>query len=173
MKQRLKIILEYLSAFVLITLLLLTIAGVVVVKFYGDDLKAFVMEQINQGLDSKVDVDEISVKVFQKFPNTSIHLENVLVWSSHHFNSLDFEGPGADTLLSAKSINVSFNLMGLIRKKYNIRQLEITEGVLHLYTDQEGGVNYRIISGSSEKRKEASPVNLANLRVNDFSLVLI
>ena len=172
MKQRLKIILEYLSAFVLITLLLLTIASVVVVKFYGDDLKAFVMEQINQGLDSKVDVDEISVKVFQKFPNTSIHLENVLVWSSHQFNSLDFEGPGADTLLCAKSINVSFNLLGLIRKKYNIRQLEITEGVLHLYTDREGGVNYRIISGSSEKQKEASPVNLANLRVNDFSVVL-
>ncbi len=67
MKKRFRIILEYLSAFVLIVMLLLTISGVVVVKFYGDDLKTFVMEQINHRLDSKVDVDEISVKVFQKF----------------------------------------------------------------------------------------------------------
>jgi len=173
MKKRLKIILEYLSAFVLIILLLLTIASVVVVKFYGDDLKAFVMEQINNGLDSSVDVEEITVKVFHKFPNTSIHLTNVTVWSSHNFSSLEFNGPGADTLLSANNINVSFNLIGLIRKKYNIRQLEITEGILHLYTDREGEVNYRIVSEPSGKRKEASPVNLANLRINDFSIVLI
>ncbi|MDF1573784.1 MAG: AsmA-like C-terminal region-containing protein [Bacteroidales bacterium] len=172
MKKRLKIFLEYLSAFLLIILLLLTIAGVVVVKFYGEDLKAFVMEQINQGLDSKVDVEEIRVKIFRKFPNTSIHLEDVTVWSSHRFNSLNFNGPGADTLLSANEINVTFNLIGLIRKKYNIRQLEITEGVLHLYTDQEGEVNYKIVSGSSGKQKDAAPVNLTNLRVNDFSIIL-
>ena len=172
MKKRFRIILEYLSAFVLIVLLLLAIAGVVVVKFYGDDLKSFVMEQINHRLDSKVDVDEITVKVFQKFTNTSIQLKNVTIWSTHNFNTRGFDGPGADTLLSAKSINVSFNLLGLIRKKYNIRQLEIKEGTLHLYTDLEGEVNYKIFSGAGRKQKEASPVNLSNLRITDFSLVL-
>ena len=120
MKLKLRIILEYLSAFLVIVLLLLAIASVVVVKFYGNDLKAFVMEQINERLDSKVDVDEISVRVFHKFPNTSIQLQNVTVWSTHNFSTSDFDGPGADTLLSAKNINVSFNLLSLIRKKYNI-----------------------------------------------------
>ncbi len=172
MKKRFRIILEYLSAFVLIVLLLLAITGVVVVKFYGDDLKSFVMEQINHRLDSKVDVDEITVKVFQKFPNTSIQLKNVTIWSTQNFNTRGFDGPGADTLLSAKSINVSFNLLGLIQKKYNIRQLEIKEGTLHLYTDLQGEVNYKIFSGAGRKQKEASPVNLSNLRITDFSLVL-
>ncbi|NOR34277.1 MAG: AsmA family protein, partial [Bacteroidales bacterium] len=172
MKKRFRIILEYLSAFVLIVLLLLAITGVVVVKFYGDDLKAFVMEQINHRLDSKVDVDEITVKVFQKFPNTSIQLKNVTIWSTHNFSARDFNGPGADTLLSAKSINVSFNLLGLVRKKCNIRQLEIREGILHLYTDLNGEVNYQIFSGNDRKQKEATPVNLSSLRITDFSLVL-
>ena len=144
MKKRFRIILEYLSAFVLIVLLLMAITGVVVVKFYGDDLKAFVMEQINHRLDSKVDVDEITVKVFRKFPNTSIQLKNVTIWSTHNFNTRGFKGPGADTLLSATYINVSFNLLGLIRKKYNIRQLEIREGIRHLYTDLNGEVDYQI-----------------------------
>ncbi len=172
MKKRFRIILEYLSAFVLIVMLLLAIAGVVVVKFYGDDLKTFVMEQINHRLDSKVDVDEITVRVFQKFPNTSIQLKNVTVWSTHNFNARDFKGPGADTLLSATNINVTFNLIGLIRKKYNIRQLEIREGILHLYTDLDGEVNYKIFSGNDRKQKEVSPVNLSSLRITDFSLLL-
>jgi len=172
MKKRLRIILEYLSAIVLIVLLLLAIASVVVVKFYGDDLKTFVMAQINHRLDSKVDVDEITVKVFQKFPNTSIQLKNVTIWSTHNFNTRSFKGPGADTLLSAKSINVNFNLLGLLRKRYSIRQLEINEGILHLYTDLEGEVNYKIFSGDDRQQKEASPVNLSSLRISDFSIVL-
>ncbi|MEA3462064.1 MAG: AsmA-like C-terminal region-containing protein [Bacteroidota bacterium] len=172
MKKRLRIILEYLSAFMLIVLLLLAITSVVMVKFYGNDLKAFVMEQINDRLDSKVDVDEITVKVFHKFPNTTIQLKNVTVWSTHNFNTRNFNGPGADTLLSAKNINVSFNLLSLIRKKYNIRQLEIREGILHLYTDLEGEVNYQVFSGDKRKQKESTPVNLSSLRITDFSLVV-
>ena len=172
MKLKLRIILEYLSAFLVIVLLLLAIASVVVVKFYGNDLKIFVMEQINERLDSKVDVGEISVRVFHKFPNTSIQLKNVTVWSTHNFSTSGFNGPGADTLLSAKDIYVSFNLLSLIRKKYNIRQLEIREGILHLYTDLQGEVNYQVFSGDKRKRKESTPVNLSSLRITDFSLVI-
>jgi hypothetical protein len=172
MKKRLRILFEYLSAAVLIILLLITITSVVVVKFYGDDLKSFVMDQINHRLDSKVDVDEITVKVFQKFPNTSIRLENVTVWSTHNFDARNFQGPGADTLLSASHVNVSFNLLGLIRKKYYIRQLEIEKGILHLYTDQSGEVNYKLFSGDDRRRKETAPVNLSDLKITDFSLLM-
>lgn len=170
MKKRLRILFEYLSATVLIILLLIAITSVVAVKFYGDDLKSFVMDQINHRLDSKVDVDEITVKVFQKFPNTSIRLENVTVWSTHNFDARNFQGPGADTLLSASQVNVSFNLLGLLRKKYHIRQLEIEKGILHLYTDQSGEVNYKLFSGDDRRRKETSPVNLSDLKITDFSL---
>jgi hypothetical protein len=172
MKKKLRILLEYLAAFMLITLLLLAITSVVVVKFYGDNLKVFVMEQINERLDSKVDVEEITVRVFHKFPNTSIQLKNVTVWSTHNFNTRSFNGPGADTLLNAKSINVSFNLLSLLQKKYNIRQLEIKEGVLHLYTDLEGEVNYQIFSRDKQKQKEVSQVNMSSLRITDFYLVI-
>ena len=172
MKQILRTILEYLAAFVLIMLLLLSIAGVIVVKFYGADLKAYVMEEINNHLDSKVDVEEITVKVFRKFPNTSIQLKNVSIWSSHNFNTQDFSGPGADKLLFAENVNVSFNLIGLIRKKYNIRQLEVKSGILHLYTDVRGEINYQILSDKDRGKKEGSPVNLANLRIIDFGLVI-
>jgi len=172
MKQKLRILIEYLSAFVLIILLLLAIASVVVVKFYGEDLKLYVMEVINNRLDSTIDVEEIDVKVFQKFPNTSLRLEGVTVWSSHNFDAFNFSSPGADTLLVAKTVNVTFNLLGLIRKKYNIRQLEIKDGILHLYTDHKGEVNFKLRSGDGRKRKDDQLINLSHLKIVNFHFIL-
>jgi hypothetical protein len=172
MKQKLRILLEYLSAFVLIILLLLAIAGVVVVKFYGEDLKRYAMQVVNDHLDTKIDVQEIDVKVFQKFPNTSLKLEGVTVWSSHNFNAYNFSSPGPDTLLSAKTINVSFNLLGLIRKKYNIRQLEIKDGMLHLYTDMRGEVNFKVSSGEGRKKKVDQLIDLNHVKIVDFQFIL-
>ncbi len=172
MKKKLRILVEYLSAFVLIVLLLLAIAGVVVVKYYGDDLKGYVMDLINDHSQSTIDVEQIDAKVFQKFPNISLRLEGVTVWSSHNFDAFNFSSPGADTLLSARTVNVSFNLLGLIRKKYNIRQLEIKEGILHLYTDQRGEVNYRIVSSGGGKKSGEQLINLSQVRIADFRFIL-
>lgn len=172
MKQKLRIFLEYLSAFALIILLLLAIASVVVVKFYGEDLKVFAMEVINDRIDSTIDVEEIDVKVFQKFPFASLRLEGVTVWSSHNFDAFTFNGPGADTLLAAETVNVSFNLLGLIRNKYNIRQLEIKDGILHLYTDQDGEVNYSLSSGDGRKNNVDQLINLSQVKVVNFQFIL-
>lgn len=172
MKRRVRTILEYLSAFVLIFLLLVAIAGVVVVKFYGDDLKVFAMEQINMRLDSKVDVEELTVKVFHKFPYSSIHLENIIVWSSHNFNTLGFPDEGADTLLHAQSVNVSFNLFSLLRKRYNMHQLELKEGTLHLFTDARGEINYKIRANHQEEGKGEQQINLSQVKIVDVEVVI-
>ena len=110
MWHRIRIILEYLLGFLVIALLLLSITGVIVVKFYGEDLQDYVVDQVNLRLDSKVYVEEASVNVFHKFPNTSILLKEVTIWSSHNFNTREFDGMGADTLLHAETVSVSFNL---------------------------------------------------------------
>lgn len=172
MKHKLRILLEYLSAFVLIVFLLLAIAGVVVVKYYGEDLKIYVMDVVNDHLDTKIDVQEIDVKVFHKFPNTSLRLEGVTVWSSHNFDAFNFSSPGADTLMAAKTVNVSFNLLGLIRKKYNIRQLEIKDGMLHLYTDRKGEVNFKVSSREGRKRKGEQLINLSHVKIANFQFIL-
>lgn len=171
MKRQVRIILEYLAAFVLITLLLLAIIGVVVVKFHGNDLQDYVMEQVNNRLDSKVDVGDVSVRVFHKFPNTSIVLRDITVWSSHNFNPRAFDGEGADTLLRAESVSISFNLFGLVRKKYNIRQLEIKQGALYLFTDRNGEGNYNLLAGDRRKEKNEQQINLSQVRVTDFRIL--
>ncbi len=172
MKGKARIIFEYLSAFVVISLLLLAIGGVVMVKFYGDELKDFVVEQVNMRLDSTIDVEEVSVKVFYKFPNTSILLEGITIWSSHDFDSRYFDGQGADTLLTAETLSISFSMFGLVRKKFDVRMLELKNGVFHLYTDQSGNGNYVMVSNENKKTRKDQLLNLSNLRIDNFQIVI-
>jgi len=155
-----------------IVLLLLAIGGVVMVKFYGDELQDKVMDQVNERLESTIDVEEVSVKVFHKFPNTSLLLENITIWSSHNFSSRNFDGPGADTLLTAESLSMSFNMFSLARRKFDVRKLEIKNGVLHLYTDLSGNGNYVILAHEKKKRKNDPLINLSHLRIDDFKIIL-
>ncbi len=170
MKSQLRIILEYFVAFVLIILLLITITGVVVVKFYGEELQEHVMEMVNQRFDTKMEVEEASVRVFHKFPNTSLLLKNITVRSSNHCNILEFDIPGTDTLLTAESVSISFNLLGMIRKKFEIRQIEISGGSLLLLTDSKGVVNYKLTREQKKKQGHGSDVDISQLRISGFNI---
>jgi hypothetical protein len=172
MKGKARIIFEYLSAFVVIVLLLLAIGGVVVVKFYGEKLQDFVVEQVNNRLDSTIEVEEVSVKVFHKFPNTSILLEGITIWSSHNFDSRYFDGQGADTLLTAETLSMSFSMFGLVRKKFDVKLLELKNGVFHLYTDQSGNGNYLMVSNQDKKNQKDQLLNLSNLRIDNFQIII-
>lgn len=173
MKQRLRTILEYLAAFVVITLLLLTITGVIVVKFYGDELEESVMEHLNQQLDTKAQVDEISVKVFHKFPHTSLVLKNVVLWSSHNCNIREFEAIGADTLLTAKSISLSFNLIAMVRKNFEIRQVEIKDGSVQLLTDSQGEGNYKMLKKKEREKGGLGAIDISQLKISGFDILMV
>ena len=172
MKKTVKSALEYLLAFLIIFLLLLAIASVVVVKFYGEDLKSYAIEVVNETLDTKITTGEITVRVFHKFPSTSIVVKDLTLYSSHNFDLGEFDRPGADTLLTARSASVSFNLFSMIIKRYKVRTLEIKEGELSLLTDSKGEGNYRLLRSSSSKKRESKglTVDLNRLRIEDFSL---
>ena len=172
MVRSIRIIFEYVLGIVLITLLLFSITSVVVVKFYGEDLQSQVIREINDRLDTKFQVDEVSVRVFRKFPNISIELSDITVWSSHHFNPREFEGSGPDTLLFAETVSVSFNPISLIRKTYNIKQIEIKNGELHLYTDPSGKANYRLRSPSAGKKASGQRIDIGQLKASNFSIAI-
>ena len=171
MGRRIRIILEYILGFCMILLLIIAIASVIVVKFHGDDLQEYVMEEVNDRLDTKINVESVSVRVLHKFPSISMVLGNITVWSSHNFNVREF-GTGADTLLTAQKISLSFNLTGMIRKKYNIRQIEITDGYLHLLIDKAGEGNYMLQGNKMSSKESGRLVDISNLRLTSFQVLL-
>lgn len=152
--KKIKHFLEYLAAFLIVFVMLLLIASAIVVKFYGDELKDYAMEMVNSQLDTKVSVGDVGISVFRKFPNTSVFLNNVTVWSGHNFVRNEFKGIQTDTLLFADRLYLQFNILDLLRKKYSIKSLEARNGEIHIYIDSQGNSNYAFNKDEAENKKD-------------------
>jgi len=142
--KRIRIIAEYLGAFLLILILLVLIGSTVVVKYYGDDLQEYTMEMINDQLDTKISIDEMGFSLLRNFPHISVMFNDVVVWSGHNFNRNEFSRYEADTLMVTERIYVEFNIIKLLRKKYTVRSFEAKNGSIKLYIDSSGKGNFLI-----------------------------
>ncbi|MEX0983146.1 MAG: AsmA-like C-terminal region-containing protein [Bacteroidales bacterium] len=170
--KKTRIFIEYLAAFLIILFLLSVIAGVVISKFYGDDLQEHALELLNEQLDTKVTVEEIGISVFKNFPNTSLYLKNVIIYSGYGFNREEFLNMSPDTLLTASRIYLTFNLPDLIQGKFSIQGLEARDGIVKLFIDKSGIGNYLL----GKKKQEAGSSRLiemkgVNLRNVDFQYI--
>ena len=57
-----------------------------VIKIYGDEIKAFAIQSLNKNLAVKVEVGKVDISFFRNFPHISIVFENVAAYSSKEFN---------------------------------------------------------------------------------------
>ncbi len=142
---------EYLAAVLLIVLLLAAIGGVIVVKFYGDDVKHYALEEINAALDTKVTVENIAVSYFQKFPYITIVLDHVAVWSGNDFSKQDFQQINTDTLFYCETLYFQFNPFFLLKGEYKINKIQAVNGFVTICTDLSGRGNYHFLKDSGEK----------------------
>ncbi len=170
--KRLRHIIEYLAAFVIITLLLFAIASVVVIRFYGPELKEYTTRMINEQLDTRVYAEEAGISVFRKFPYTSVVFRNVTAWSGHGFNREDITEVSPDTLFSAESVSLQFHLLDLLRKRYRVKNLQASNGTLRLLRDQEGKGNYTLFR-SKQSDTARLFLDLKGMEVKDFSCLYI
>ena len=163
---------EYLAAFLIIFLLLSVITSVVIVKFYGEQVRTYAMEKINEQVDTKITVEEVGISMFRKFPNASVFLNDVTVWSGHHFNRAEFAEVSSDTLFVADRLYLQFNMLDLVRKKYTIKRLEAREGSLRILIDRQGNSNFKM-NEHSEASKDARFIELSGVAVRDFDILYI
>ncbi len=170
--KKIRIFFEYLAALLIISFLLSFIAGVVIAKFYGDDLQEHAMELLNEQLDTKVTVEEIGISIFKNFPNTSLYLKNVVIWSGHAFNRDEFLNMSPDTLITATRVYLTFNLPDLIQGKFSIQGLEVREGMVRVFIDNSGIGNFLVEKKKKDKGSsrfvEMKGVSLKNI---DFQYI--
>ncbi len=168
--KRIRIFFEYLAAFIIIFLLLFAIGSAVVIKYYGDEVKEYTMELVNEQVDTKIYVKEMGISVFRKFPYTSLFFNDVTVWSGHGFERSDFTEVSPDTLFTAENVFLQFNIIDLARKRYTIKNLETRNGVIRILTDSDGSSNYNISDNKQESVNsflfDLKGVNIKNFQVN-------
>lgn len=167
--KRIRIFFEYLAAFIIIFLLLFAIASTVIIKYYGNEVKEYTMELINEQVDTKIYVKEVGISIFRKFPYTSLFFNDVCVWSGHGFKRSDFTAISTDTLFTAENIFLQFNIIDLARKKYTIKNLETRSGVIRVLTDSGGFGNYNISNTKKESENQFF-FDLKRVNIKDFQV---
>jgi AsmA-like C-terminal region len=141
--------------------------------FLQDNLVNIFINSINKNISTKIKVGSGSFSLLNKFPRASVKLEDVFVHSSSGFDRSQFKRVNFDTLIYAKSVSLEFKMTDLIKGVYNIESASISDGIMNLYSDSTGMVNYEISNDSITSSEKELVINLERINVSNLSTIYI
>src|SRR5687767_9773899 len=120
-----------------IVLFVLLAAAFIVPLVFRDRILQKVKTEINNNLTAKVEFSDFSLSIFSHFPKLTIELEDISVANTGAF--------AGDTLLSAKSVAASVNLLGLFRDEpLKIAGVYLESPRIRALVNREGRANWEI-----------------------------
>jgi hypothetical protein len=151
MPRTLKIILKLIAGIALLVILLFFGA-----LWYVNSHKSTVLKLVNTGLNERLDgtviIGDMKPNFFQRFPNISLALSNVLIrdkqYPVHHH-----------TLLDAKDFTISVNAWSLLTGKLNINNIDIGNASVDLFTDSSGYSNVSVFKKAKKTRPDGTRNN--------------
>ncbi len=157
-------ILKYFLVTFLLILLIVTLAGVIIARYYQDEVKQLMISQINRHVKTEIRVGDLSFSVLRKFPRASLEFRDVVILAPDGYIQNTGKGIDSDTLFTARSLFLQFSLNNIFRKDYRIRNIHAVNGILNLALNADGQENYRFW------KTPDSPDNRFNLDLQDVRL---
>lgn len=151
-------------------LFLLMAATLFIIAFaYENEVKGYMIQQLNENLKTKVIVDSKNIKLslLRNFPFASLNFRNVKIISP----PTPRRG-ASDTLFSAEKISLQFNLMDILRKQYVAKKIKTENGKVKLKMEADGSVNWDIWKGSGDTTSsgEESAFNIEKFQFDNIEL---
>lgn len=108
---------------------------VIAVTVYEDEIVTYALQTVQGNLKTKSSIREADLTLWNNFPSVSIRFKEVYVEenSSAH-----------DTLLFAKELYLSFDIVDLFSGKYNIDEIEAKDGTFNMRVDNKGNMNWDV-----------------------------
>ncbi|MEO9533746.1 MAG: AsmA-like C-terminal region-containing protein [Crocinitomicaceae bacterium] len=144
MRKVLKICRKILFWIFFVCLFLLTTVTIIL-NVYEDDIKQYAIDELNEHLKTKVEVEDIELSIFHDFPSASIQFQKVFIPDA--FPEIESD----DTLFYAEDMFFNFNIMDIYSGNYEVKRISVHEGCLQMKTAENGERNYEIL-----KEKESS-----------------
>ncbi|MCX6297041.1 MAG: hypothetical protein NTX97_13470, partial [Bacteroidetes bacterium] len=100
---------------IIVIIILLTGAGFVIGYYFQDEVKEYVIKELNKQLNTEIIVDgkDIDFTVLQNFPFASVDFKNVKALEA-------VQSKNKDTLFSAGKISFQFDIVDIFKKNYRI-----------------------------------------------------
>ena len=137
----------------LIIFLLIIGSGLVVTFFYQKEVTNAVLAEINKHIDTKINVNKVEFSVLKKFPDASIEFKNVVAMSTADFKGIStYE----DTLFTAKSLFLQFNVLDILKKIYILKAIHIENADIRIITNSNGNENFRFWHSDSSSASNFS-----------------
>lgn len=137
MAKSLKITLMVLAAFVI----LIAIAAISIkLYFTSDRLKALIIPKVEEQLHRQVSVADVSLSLF---PNLAVKMQNLAISNPQ---GLQFD---RDEFFSLKSLVLDVNLLPLLRKKLDVKQVILSEPRAYLEVNKAGRSNFEMPKGET------------------------
>jgi hypothetical protein len=144
---------------------LILAGGVGIGIYYGNDVKALVVEEISNSLATKVDVKGVDFSVFKKFPFASVDFSDVVIFESVNGSA------GNDTLLRAGNIYLCFNLFDIFNKRYILKKIQLTDAYFKPHIDNRNRKNFIIWKEDPEKEENAFQLALDEIIFKNFAML--
>ncbi|HLA55423.1 MAG TPA: AsmA-like C-terminal region-containing protein [Flavobacterium sp.] len=120
-----------------------------------------VTEKLNENLNGRLSVGNMETTFLQDFPNLSLHLQNVVIVDSLFLIH-------KKELLRAGDFDISVNALALLRGTIEIRKIAISNGIVNLFTDENGYSNTSVFRKKTKKSNDVTAGSYPELR--KFSL---
>ncbi|MGZ4054032.1 MAG: hypothetical protein ACXVPU_05415 [Bacteroidia bacterium] len=136
--------------FILVTFVLLTGTGFIIGYYYQDEVKEYIVGQLNKQLNTEIIVDgkDIDFTVLKNFPLASVDFKNVKALEAT-------QNKKKDTLFTAGEISLQFNIVDVFKKNYHIKKIEIDNVNLKIRIDKDGNDNYHFWKPSTDTTSTA------------------
>lgn len=119
--------------------------------FFEKDIEAFFLSKLNQELNTRVEIQDVSFSLLKNFPSASVSLEHV---------SADHSKPfiGAGKLLIAEHIDFNFSIWDLLSGNYQVEKISIHNGSIQINRNADKDINYQLLKkkASTDKNEKFS-----------------
>ncbi len=161
--------LKYFLAALLVLAFAISITGIIIARYYQDEVKQLVISEINRHVTTEIIVGDLSFSVLRRFPRASIEFGDVVILAPEEFRSSRDLPLSSDTLLTARNLHLRFNMRDVFNRQYNISSIHASHGKLYPAVSGNGIENYRFL------KEDAAPdanfnIDLQDVRLSDYNL---
>lgn len=127
------------------------------IVFTPKKVTPIVKDALGNVLTCEVEVDTVDLTFFSTFPHFGLHVSNLTL-----VNDLDSVLPS--TLCKVGDCTLSLNLMSFLREKQLVvTECRIKNGVVNLWSNADGVVNYNIVSTDTTDTTSSMPFKLLDV----------
>ncbi|HNW97596.1 MAG TPA: AsmA-like C-terminal region-containing protein [Bacteroidales bacterium] len=148
---------------IVILFLLLIGTAVTILYFYEDSIKKIIVDNINKQLNTEIQVKEIDLTLFKKFPNVSLVFTDVIAKDA-------IKSTNKGNLLKAKNVYLQFSFWDLWYKNYKIKKIEAENGIINIVTYKDGSVNYHFWKNDTTAKSESFSFDLQKVILKNMAI---